>query len=104
MQIQFTARHFDASPELREYAEERMQKLTRVYDGISEATVVLTRGDNGVPHKGAELSLRVYRQTLTARDSAATHEQAIDTAASRLRRQLMRYKAKLKSTNRFEHR
>ncbi len=104
MQIQFTARHFDATPELRTYAEERIQKLSRVYDGISEATIVLTREDNGAPHKGAEMSLRVYRQTLTARDTAPTHEQAIDTAVSRLRRQLMRYKAQLKSTNRFEHR
>ncbi len=104
MQLQFTARHFDATPELRAYVEERIQKLSRIYDGISEVNVVLTRDDNGAPERGAEMSLRVYRQTLTARDSASTHEQAIDTCTAKLRRQLMRYKAKLRSTDRYEHR
>lgn len=104
MQLQLTARHFDASPELRAYVEERLQRLSRVYDGITEVNVILTRDGNGVPEKGAEMTLRVYRQTLTARDSALTHEQAIDNCTERLRRQLMRYKAKLRSTDRFAHR
>lgn len=104
MQLQLTARHFDATPDLRSYIEARTEKLTRYYDGINEVNVILTRDGNGVPEKGAEMSLRVYRQTLTARDSALTHEQAIDNCTERLRRQLMRYKAKLRSTNRDEHR
>lgn len=104
MQLQLTARHFDATPELRSYVEERVEKLSRVYDGITEVAVTLTREGNGLPEKGCEMIVRVYRQTLTARDSALTHEQAVDNCTERLRRQLKRYKAKLRSTDRFVHR
>ncbi|MFW5955179.1 MAG: ribosome hibernation-promoting factor, HPF/YfiA family [Rhodothermales bacterium] len=104
MQLQVTARHFEASPELRSYVERRASKLGRYFDGINEINVVLERNGNGVPEKRAEMSLRVFRQTLSATDSAISHEQAIDNCTERLRRQLMRYKAKLKSIERNVHR
>lgn len=104
MQIQFTARHFDASNELRDYTEQKLEKLLRFYDGVTDATIVLSKGGNGSSERTAEISLRVFRQTLTARDTATTHEEAIDNSIERLRRQLMRYKAKLRSTNRYAYR
>lgn len=100
MQIQMTARHFDPSPALRTRVNDRMKKLERYYDGILDANVVLTRE----PEKGAEISLNVYRQTLTAKTTRPTHEDAIDDCVERLRRQLLRYKAKLRSTERHSHR
>jgi putative sigma-54 modulation protein len=100
MQIQMTARHFDASPALRTRVVNRMKKLERYYDGIVDANVVLTRK----PEKGAEISLNVFRQTLTAKTTASSHEDAVDNAVERLRRQLLRYKAKLKSVDRHAHR
>lgn len=96
MQTQITVRHFDASPALRDHASQRLDKLKRYYDGITDAHVILA--DDGPPSNGksAEITLNVYRQTLSARDSAGTHEQALDNCVDRLRRQLIRYKAKLK--------
>lgn len=104
MQMQFTARHFDASPELRDYAEQRLEKLHRYYDGITNASVTVTRGGNGIPEWTAEVAVRVYRQTLTARATEPTHEQAIDNCTERLRRQIMRYKAKIRTTSGYAHR
>jgi putative sigma-54 modulation protein len=100
MQIQMTARHFDASPALQTRVAERMQKLERYYDGILGANVVLTRK----PEKAAEISVNVYRQTLTARTTRETHEDAVDECVEHLRRQLLRYKAKLRGSSRRSRR
>ena len=104
MQIQITVRHFDARPELKEYASDKLGKLERFYNGITTARVVLS--EDGTPSKGksAEIFLHVYRQTLTAQDEASTHEEAIDQCVARLRRQLMRYKSKLRATNKHYQR
>lgn len=95
MQVQITARHFDATPTLRDYAEQRLSKLTRYYDGITDAHVIM-----GVDHeteKNTEITLNVFRQQLVADATAPTHEEAIDGCVERLRRQLLKYKSKLKS-------
>lgn len=103
METQFTARHFDASSALREYASKSLAKLERYYDGIVDAHVILS--SNGAPSadKTAEITIGVYRERLAANNSAATYEQAIDGCVERLRRQLLRYKRKLKSTDRDHH-
>lgn len=103
METQFTARHFDASPALQEYATKSLSKLERYYDGIVDAHIVLS--SNGAPSadKTAEITVGVYQQRLAANDSASTYEQAIDSCVERLRRQLLRYKRKLKSTDKDYH-
>jgi putative sigma-54 modulation protein len=95
MQTQITARHFNASPRLRRYASERLGKLERFYDGISDAHVILE--PNGDPtSKEAKVELNVFRQRLTAADHGTTYEQAIDKCVNRLRRQILKYKSKRK--------
>lgn len=99
MQTQITVRRFEASPDLRNYATDRLAKLKRYYDGITDAHIVLSDDASPSDGKSAEIVLNVYRQTLSARNSAATHEEAIDQCVDRLRRQLVRYKDKLRSTD-----
>ncbi|MEL6704231.1 MAG: HPF/RaiA family ribosome-associated protein [Bacteroidota bacterium] len=65
MQTRITARHFQASDGLRTHIEQSLSKLTRYYDGIVDAHVVLN-GDDRATDKSAEVALNVYRQTLTA--------------------------------------
>ena len=104
MQSQITARHFDASPALREYASDRLLKLERYYAGITDAHVVLSEDGDAAADKAAEISLSVYRQRLSAQDTGTTHEEAIDRCMKRLQRQVKKYKAKLKDTNKDVHR
>lgn len=104
MQTQITARHFDASPELRTYAAERVERLERYYDGITDVRLVLDVATNGAGDKTAEMTVNVYRRQLAASESGRTHEDAIDRCVRTLRRQLKRYKAKLRSTDRNYHR
>lgn len=101
MQTQITVRHFNASHRLRNYASEKLSKLQRFYDGITDAHIVLSQNGNSASPEGksAEIIIRVYRQTLSAQVSASTHEEAIDRCIARLRRQIMRYKAKLRRTD-----
>ena len=104
MQTQITARHFDASPELRTYAAERLEKLERYYDGITDARLVLDVASDGAGSKTAEMTVNVYRQQLAASEASSTHEDAIDQCVKTLQRQLKRYKAKLRSKDKDYHR
>lgn len=104
MQSQITARHFDASPALRQYASDRLHKLERYYSGINGAHVILSEDGTPTSDKAVEISLSVYRQHLSAQDAGSSHEEAIDRCVERLRRQIMRYKAKLRSTDKDVHR
>ena len=100
MQTRITARHFEAPPALRTYASQRLARLEKFYDGITDARVVL----HEQPAKAAEITLNVYRQQLAAQDAGATHEEAIDRCVERLRKQILRYKARLRSKRHDRHR
>ena len=104
MQIQITVRHFDAPAGLKEYAHDELNKLERYYDGVTDAHVILSKGNGAGADKEAEITLNVYQQRLYAQDKAATHEGAIDHCVKRLRRQLKKYKAKLRSKDKDFHR
>lgn len=104
MQTQFTARHFDAKPGLKDYASARLSKLQRYYDGITDAHVILTANSTSPADKQAEITVGVYRQRLAAQHGGATFEQAIDDCVNSLRRQLMKYKSKLRDTSKIVHR
>lgn len=103
MQIQVTARHFDVDSTLHEYVQKKTAKLKRYYDGITEIQVVLTRSVRP-PEAQAEIGVHVFRQQLIARGEGNNHEEAIDQCVERVRRQLYRYKARLRDTDRDEHR
>jgi putative sigma-54 modulation protein len=94
MNIQFTARHFKARPELQQYAEETVQRLTQFYDGIVTAEVVLEEEARG-GGKQAEISLRVYKETLFAKESSNDYTASINACVDKLERQLRKYKDKL---------
>ncbi|RKY92000.1 ribosomal subunit interface protein, partial [candidate division KSB1 bacterium] len=43
MRVTFTARHFKASEQLRQYAENEVKKLKKFFDGIVDCDVILTK-------------------------------------------------------------
>lgn len=104
MQTQITARHFHASDNLKAYASERVNKLERYYDGITNAHVILSNGSGSPDGKHAEITLSVFQKQLTADDHAASYEQAIDRCVAHLKRQILKYKEKLKDKHKDVHR
>ncbi len=99
MNIQITARNFDATPKLRDYVEKSVGKLERFYDGIVEVEVFLGKGSNPDADKAAELNVDVYGRRLRTEAEETTFEAAIDTCVGRMRRRLKKYKAKMRSTD-----
>ena len=97
--VQVTTRHFDAPPTLHDHATQRLEKLERFYDGIVDAHIILEADGSPPNDKKAEITLGVYQKRLSASSTAATHEKAIDDCAEGLRRQLKKYKARLRSTD-----
>jgi putative sigma-54 modulation protein len=104
MKPRITARHFSLTENLRSAVQERFEKLEKYYDGITDAHVVLAVNRARPGEKSAEVVLTVYRQTLSASDIGPTHEKALDECIEGLRRQLVRYKSKLRSKARDYYR
>ncbi len=102
MQTRITARNATLTDGLRGHIETSVSKLDRYYNGIHDAHVVLD-GQEGVS-KTAEVKLHVYRRTLTAQGVAATHREAVTGCVRQLRRQVLRYKHRVRNTSQNVHR
>lgn len=103
-QTQITARHVDISDRIREYAAERTSKLEQFYDGIVNAHVILGEDNSPANNKTAAINIEVYQKQLSAEDSADTHKEAINLCVDHLRRQLEKYKSKLRDKTKDAHR
>lgn len=94
MNIRFTARHFDASTNLKNYSEDAVTKLEQFYDRIVSCSIVLEpHADNENPQQ-AEIIVKIPNKVLTATEIAPKYEQAVLAAVDNLSRQLKRYKEK----------
>ena len=94
MNTTFTARKFNASSTLQEYANQAVNKLEKYYDSILVCDIVLEPNpDHDEPQK-AELNLQVAKDFLTVTETGATYEQAINKAVDNMKRQIKRYKDK----------
>jgi putative sigma-54 modulation protein len=101
---QITARHVELSDHIRQYVTDRVQKLERFYDGITSVHVILGEDNSPATNKTAEINIDVYQKRLSADDAANTYEEAVNQCIDALRRQLEKYKAQLRSTDRDAHR
>ena len=93
MQQMITARHFDLSPELREKAEAQVESLTRYFDNIISADLILDVERHR--HK-AELKVKVYKDVLASTGETDDMYNSIAVAVDRMKGQLKKYKGKLK--------
>jgi len=97
MKIHTESVQFKADQKLHEFIEKKMEKLTAHYDRIINAEVKLRLENSGqVKDKVAEIQLHVPGQSLFAKETTKTFESSVDGAIDNLRRQLSKYKEKLK--------
>ena len=97
MVTQITARRFQATPQLKDYIQHRLSKLDQFYDGITDARVILEKPKAVKEGNTVEITVNVYRKQLTAHDNAGSFEEAVDRCVRRLRRQVLKYKARLRN-------
>ena len=93
MQKIITARHFDLTEEMRDRAETEMDALTRYFENIISAELVL---DMERHRRKAELKVKVYNNTLTASGETDDMYNSISVAVDKVKGQLKKYKGKLK--------
>lgn len=98
MKTTFTARHFECSPDLKEFALSSVEKLEQFFDNIIVCDVILKAGQDDEDSAIAELNVKVPKTLINASEAAPTFEQAIGEAVDTAIRQLRKYK-----TKHFEH-
>lgn len=91
MQLNISGHHVDITDALRTYAEEKIQKLQRHYDHITNAHVVLTVEKL---RRRAEATLHVSGAELFADADNEDMYAAIDALIDKLDRQLIKHKEK----------
>ncbi len=89
-----TARHFDLTPEMKARAEEEMESLTRYFDNIVSAELVL---DTERHRRVAELKVNVYNNTISGTGETDDIYNSISVAVDKVKKQLKKHKGKLKN-------
>ena len=99
MRVHTESVQFKADQKLITFIEKKLSKMEQFFDRIIEARVVLKLENTGkVKDKIAEARLSVPGETLIAKDSKKTFEASIDAASTSLKRQLIKYKERLRKT------
>ena len=93
MQIRFTARHYKAPDNIRDYVEKKVQRLDKYFDGIIDCDVILSYQKLD---QVAEFALNVQGQKLVVVEKSDDIYKSIDFGVDKLERQLKKYKNKLK--------
>ncbi|MDO8301141.1 ribosome hibernation-promoting factor, HPF/YfiA family [Lacisediminimonas sp.] len=101
MNLLITGHHLDLTPAIRQFVEEKVQRITRHFDQVMEIEVVLTLEENADKDKRqrAEVNVRVKGDTLHAESYAQDLYAALDSVVEKLDRQVARHKDKIKDHN-----
>jgi putative sigma-54 modulation protein len=92
LNLNISGHHLEVTPALRSYVESKIGRVTRHFDHVIDAHVILTA--NKVKQK-AEVTLHVRGKDLHCESEEADLYAAIDLLADKLDRQVLKYKDKL---------
>jgi len=97
MKVNITAVHFKTDKKLENFIEKKVGKLTGMIEGVmgSEVTLKIEPSESK-ENKVAEIRLLIRGYDLYAKKQSKTFEQATDTAISALKKQLEKYKGRLR--------
>jgi len=92
MQISVTGHHVDVTPPLHKYVTDKMERVSRHFDHVISAKVVLTVERRN--HE-AEVTVHAPGRSLFANHAADDMYAAIDGMVDKIDRRVRRYKEKL---------
>jgi putative sigma-54 modulation protein len=97
MKVDINAVQFKADKKLENFIEKKVGKLSVLFDGVigSEVTLRVEKSESK-NNKITEIRLEVKGYDLYAKKQSSTFEESIDTAISALKKQLEKYKEKMK--------
>ncbi|MDH4221972.1 MAG: ribosome-associated translation inhibitor RaiA [candidate division Zixibacteria bacterium] len=93
MKIKTTARHFTLDQELKDFAKGEIDRLDKFFDHIIDTHLILEAEGY---RKKAELNLKVYGTVLSSQHSSDDFHTSIEGALDKMKRQLKKYKSKLR--------
>ena len=98
MKLQIHSVHFDADEKLIDFIQRKNDKLETFYDRIIDGEVFLKieKGEHSRENKLVEIKMNVPGSTLFAKSLSTSFEAATDEAVESLRRQIKKYKEKLR--------
>ena len=90
-------KHLDVTPALREYAEEKVGRITRYFDQVQEAQVVLSVERRDGIGKAQVVEVTVWGDGLVLRGENASQDMyaSIDLVFDKLRKQIEKYRSKM---------
>jgi putative sigma-54 modulation protein len=97
MRIEFTGRQVEVTQELRDLAERKLGKLSRVLHGITHVHVVIAADKH---RQIAEVSIQSPRLSLTATEESGDIAASLATVIDKLTRQAQRHVGKLRERKR----
>ncbi|MFK7810149.1 MAG: ribosome-associated translation inhibitor RaiA [Saprospiraceae bacterium] len=98
MQVHINAVHFSADAKLIAFIEKKMSKVDSLFDNIIRADVSLKLENSGkIRDKIAEIKIKLPGRVLVVKEQAKTFEFSVDRATNSIRRQIIKYKDRLKS-------
>lgn len=93
MRISFTARHFQPSDRLKEFARTEISRVGKFYDGIIDAEIIL---DYEKQTQLAEILLKVNGTKLAVKEKSEDMYKSITLCVEKLERKLKKYKEKIR--------
>lgn len=97
MAVKITGHHVEMTEQLRDYIQKELSRLNKFFDGIINTEVILRQDTKRNHLKEAEIILSVYEHRLTAKATDADVLKAFDKSLTKVERQLIKFKDKLKS-------
>jgi len=101
MNLPISGHHVDVTPAIREYVENKLERVTRHFDQIVDISVILcvdnARGKEA--RQRAEINLRVAGRTVNAECIDQDLYAAIDMLIDKLDRQVIKHKNKVQDHN-----
>lgn len=92
MNLSVSGHQFEVTPAIRSYVESKLERVTRHFDHVIDAHVILTAHKQ---RQKAEVTLHVRGKDLHCESVEDDLYAAIDLLADKLDRQVLRYKDKL---------
>ena len=93
MLVTITAKHIEITDAIRTHADEKVEKLPRYYDSITQIEVVLEGNEGG--RQSAEIIVHAeHNDLLIAKETGTDIYTCIDAAVHKMERQLRKAKEK----------
>ena len=91
MNIETTSRHYELTPALKEYAETKVEQLTKYFDNIVNAHIIF---EVEKYRHTAEVTIHINGKDFNSREESEDMYVSVDRVIEKLERQIIKYKGK----------